>query len=361
MKPFYKNKTFMKLFDNLSKRQRNRDIALEREKLLQHVHSLEEGICFFSAGKMVEFHNNLFLQYIDTITSNTNNPLAVFYDSVFDELNLFLKEGKGNYFETQIKRQGKVFSLRLNIFEDNSFEIILNDITKQEKTHLLKQELTGNIVHELRTPITSIRGYLETLLDQPLTELQRQHFTRKAYESTVALSELIHDMTLLTKINEAPNSFKLETINLHSLLADLQTDIAIALQEKKIEMQYDIDTNLVVSGSRNLIYSIFRNLADNTIRYAGENIFIRISKYKEDNAFHYFSFYDTGVGIKETHHLSRLFERFYRLNEGRTRDTGGSGLGLSIVKNAIAFHNGFIVVKNRAEGGLEFLFSLPKA
>ncbi|MDR0790252.1 MAG: HAMP domain-containing histidine kinase [Bacteroidales bacterium] len=351
----------MKLFGNLVKSKRNKDIALEREKLLQHVHSLEEGICFFSADKRVEFHNNLFIQYIDTITSSTNNPLSVFYDAAFDELNLFLKQRKGNYFETQIKKQGKAFSLRLNIFEDESFEIILNDITKQEKTHLLKQELTSNIAHELRTPVTVIRGYLETLLEQPLDESQRLHFTRRAYQSTVALSELIHDMTLLTRIDEAPSSFYLESINLKSLLADLQTDIASALQDKKIDMQCNIDDDVLISGNRNLIYSIFRNLADNSIRYGGENILIRISKYKEDDDFHYISFYDTGVGIADESHLSRLFERFYRLNEGRTRDNGGSGLGLSIVKNAISFHNGFIVAKNRAEGGLEFLFSLPKA
>ena len=80
----------------------------------------------------------------------------------------------------------------------------------------------------------------------------------------------------------------------------------------------------------------------------------------EDKDYYYFSFYDTGVGISDEKHLKRLFERFYRVNEGRTRDTGGSGLGLSIVKNAIAFHNGSIIAKNRKEGGLEFLFKLKK-
>ena len=123
-------------------------------------------------------------------------------------------------------------------------------------------------------------------------------------------------------------------------------------------MQWHVPEDLTVKGNQNLLYAIFRNLADNAIRYAGENINIRITKYNEDKDFYYFSFYDTGIGIADEIHLNRLFERFYRINEGRTRDSGGSGLGLSIVKNAVAFHKGTITVKNRKEGGLEFIFQL---
>jgi signal transduction histidine kinase len=101
-------------------------------------------------------------------------------------------------------------------------------------------------------------------------------------------------------------------------------------------------------------------LTDNVILYAGYNVNIQIKKYNEDKSFYYFSYSDNGIGIQNEHHLNRLFERFYRIDEGRTRDAGGSGLGLSIVKNAIMFHKGSISAKNRTGGGLEFLFTLPK-
>ena len=110
-------------------------IDLEREKLLQHVHSSEEGICFFTAERNVEFFNGLFIQYLNTIADEPDSNLsAVFTDNAFDEMNRFLTAGNGKYFETQIHRQGKTFSMRVNVFEDKGFEIILYDYRIYLKT-----------------------------------------------------------------------------------------------------------------------------------------------------------------------------------------------------------------------------------
>ena len=116
---------------------------------------------------------------------------------------------------------------------------------------------------------------------------------------------------------------------------------------------------LFVHADMGKIQQVLYNLIDNAINYAGENITIGIDNYMEDSEFYYFSFYDTGRGIEEEH-LERIFDRFYRVNQGRSRKTGGSGLGLSIVKNAVLFHKGQITAKNRKDGGLEFIFSLRK-
>jgi signal transduction histidine kinase len=248
----------------------------------------------------------------------------------------------------------------VNIFEDSSFEIIINDISGQEKTHLLKQEMTSNIAHELRTPVTSIRGYLEIALEQALNKEKVRSFLAKAHEQTLVLTELIQDMSLITKIEEVPLSFRKEEVRIADLLHSLKEELSELLVEKDICFEWNNIEQVIVPGNRNLLYSIFRNLLDNAIRYAGTNITVRVNKYNEEKDFYYFSFSDTGTGINGEHHLNRLFERFYRVNEGRTRDTGGSGLGLSIVKNAILFHKGTIVAKNRAGGGLEFLFKLAK-
>jgi len=338
-------------------------ITLEREKLLQHVYSSGEGLCFFSASKEVEFYNGLFIQYLNMIVDGANSdPRVIFTDPSFDELNKYIlfNSNENKSAELKIKKQGKTFSVWINIFDDFGFEIILNDITQQEKTRLLKQEMTGNIAHELRTPVTSIRGYLETLLDMPLTEDKKQYFITQAYNQTIVLSELIQDMSLITRMEEASQSFHLDWVNINRLLDELKNDLVLSLQEKSIRMEWNIPEELEVNGNKNLLYAVFRNLTDNVIRYAGNNVQIQINMYNVDKNFYYFSYSDTGVGISNEQHLNRLFERFYRITEGRTRDSGGTGLGLSIVKNAISFHKGTIVVKNRSGGGLEFLFKIQK-
>jgi signal transduction histidine kinase len=227
---------------------------------------------------------------------------------------------------------------------------------KQFREQQYRQELTGNIAHELRTPVTSIRGYLETVLETELPPETKQYFINQAHNQAIVLSELIRDLGLINKMEEAPDQFQLTPVCINDLLKGLKADLHLVLQEKKIEMEWTLPEKLIVYGNQNLLYSIFRNLSDNAILYAGENIKIGISG-NYDKQFCYFSFSDNGIGIEKLH-LKRLFERFYRVNEGRTRDSGGSGLGLSIVKNAVIFHKGFITAHNKEKGGLEFLFSL---
>lgn len=342
-----------KITDNYFRLKESKTIInLEKQKLLEHIQISEEGICFLSSDYKVEFYNGLFIQYINSLIDDpTSDPTAILTDRIFISLQNFIAEKSSSYFETQVSKHGKIFSIRANRFDDNSFEVILSDITKHEKTKQLKQEMTGNIAHELRTPITSIRGYLETILEQSsLEEDKKTHFIQQAYNQSLVLSEMIRDMSLIAKMEEAPNLFVLENVNLNQLLLKLKDDVSDNLKLRNCILEWELPQDVMIMGNAILLYSLFRNLTDNALRYAGENITIHISLYNEDDDFYYFLFYDTGVGIPEEHHLNRLFERFYRVNEGRTRESGGSGLGLSIVRNAVAFHKGKITVKNRKNG-----------
>lgn len=340
-------------------RENERNIALEKEKLLQHVQSSAEGICFFSADGTPAFHNGLFMQYLNTLTDNIAlDPAQFMREDIFAEVRGFIAERSGGYFETQIFSQGKYFFVRVNVFDDGSFEVVLNDITRLERTHRLKQEMTGNIAHELRTPVACIRGFLETILLKKMEPERQKQYLDRIYDQVVNLSEIIHNMSLLTKMDEVPDGFALKEVDVARIIDEVRRDLDVQLSSKGIKIESDIPSGTLVMGNESLVYSIFRNLTDNVIYHAGEGVTITIGRYDQDDEFAYFSFADNGKGIVDEEHINRLFERFYRVDKGRTRDAGGSGLGLSIVKNAVAFHRGTITVKNRRGGGLEFLFNL---
>lgn len=339
-----------------------RELELEREKLIQHFQYSETGLGVFSANKQKIYANTHFLQNLNQIV---NKPIfdidQLFKDDALTSINDFLENRRRNEHRTsfQLDKHGKTFSVQVIVFDDNSFEITIRDITKIEKNRLLKQEMTNNIAHELRTPVTSLRGYLETLNEQTLPQEKQAQFIQRAYLQSVRLSNLIDDIGLLSKIEETSNKFVMEKINLAQIINEVRIDLTDKLEQNNTSLFVKIDPDLAVTGNSTLLYSIFRNLMDNSINYGGKDIEIHIKDYMVDDKFVYLSFYDTGKGVDEQY-MPRLFERFYRVDEGRTRETGGSGLGLSIVKNAVQLHKGEIHARKFSKGGLEFLFTLAK-
>ncbi len=227
---------------------------------------------------------------------------------------------------------------------------------EQDKLRL-KRQLTNNINHELKTPICSILGYMEMILNNPNLEPEQcRTFVSKSYDQAERLRRLMMDMSTITRIDEASNMIERERINLRQLIMDLQDDVLPQLEKQNITIKSNIVKDLWVDGNQSLLYSIFRNLVDNAIAYSGgRNIWVDL--IAEDAHKYYFSLRDNGIGIDEKH-LPYIFERFYRVDKGRSRKVGGTGLGLSIVKNAVLFHAGTIEARLEEMGGLEFRFSL---
>jgi two-component system OmpR family sensor kinase/two-component system phosphate regulon sensor histidine kinase PhoR len=126
-----------------------------------------------------------------------------------------------------------------------------------------------------------------------------------------------------------------------------------------MSVENNLPQTLMINADPLMIYSIFRNLMDNAMAYAGNGSVVRIACFRSDGQFYYFTFADNGVGVPEEH-LSRIFERFYRVDKGRSRKLGGTGLGLAIVKNAVLLHGGTIYARNAVDGGLEFVFKLQR-
>jgi two-component system OmpR family sensor kinase/two-component system phosphate regulon sensor histidine kinase PhoR len=163
----------------------------------------------------------------------------------------------------------------------------------------------------------------------------------------------------LNKLEEGKGFYEIENISVYDVVSGVVDSMKMRLESKNMTVNIDLDKNLRISGNKILMHSIYQNLIENTINYAGVNVTIYTGLYFEDSNYYYFRYSNDGKSIPDRH-IPRLFERFYRIDEGRSRKKGGTGLGLAIVKHAVQFHRGQITVKNLEGGGIEFLFSISK-
>jgi len=229
---------------------------------------------------------------------------------------------------------------------------------QQEKIRIKKQ-LTNNINHELKTPVAAIQGYLETLLDNPgLGAEKRTAFLEKSCAQVARLRSLLADISTVTRMDEASQLILRERVVLNDIVDEIRADMQLRPEGQRLRVNCDFPYPLEMEGSPSLLGSVFRNLADNAAAYSGgRDIFIRLL---DDSPEQYtLQFSDNGIGVEEEH-LPHIFERFYRIDKGRSRKLGGTGLGLAIVKNAVMMHGGTISVRNSERGGLEFIFTLRK-
>ena len=342
------------------------ELSMEREKLIKHFQYSKEGFAMFTSEGREILSNILFINVIsDTQIHQVEDvtdiaelePIRTFLNKNIRNLN---RKKKVLRESVTIDKNGKIFLIECILFLDNSYEISINDISRQEEESRMKRQLTQNVSHELKTPVSSIQGYLETILSNPdLSSDKRQFFLERCYSQSTRLTGLLRDISVLNRLDEASEMFDLTEVNITKLIAEIQKECSQDMEEKHITSEIILPGDPTVFGNNSLLYSIFRNLYDNAIAYAGENIRITVNCYKEDPKYYYFSFSDNGVGIPEEH-INRIFERFYRVDKGRSRKIGGTGLGLSIVKNGVNFHKGQISAKSSPGKGVTFFFTLKK-
>lgn len=345
------------------------ELSMEREKLIKHFQYSKEGFAMFTSEGREILSNILFIQFINVISDTQIHQVEDVTDiAELEPIRTFLNKNIRNLNRKKkvlresvtIDKNGKIFLIECILFLDNSYEISINDISRQEEESRMKRQLTQNVSHELKTPVSSIQGYLETILSNPdLSPDKRQFFLERCYSQSTRLTGLLRDISVLNRLDEASEMFDLTEVNITKLIAEIQKECSQDMEEKHITSEIILPGDPTVFGNNSLLYSIFRNLYDNAIAYAGENIRITVNCYKEDPKYYYFSFSDNGVGIPEEH-INRIFERFYRVDKGRSRKIGGTGLGLSIVKNGVNFHKGQISAKSSPGKGVTFFFTLKK-
>ena len=237
---------------------------------------------------------------------------------------------------------------------DNEHRAALHEQREKER---IKKQLTNNINHELKTPVASIRVCVETLLDHPdMDNDKKRNFLERSLANTERLERLLADVSLITRMDDGGDAIVMEPVNLSDIIRGVVADRRQIADTKGMLIVDNIDADINMQGNPSLLESVFYNLIDNAMAYSGgRQITINLISISEKSATITLS--DDGCGIPEEH-LPRIFERFYRIDKGRSRAAGGTGLGLSIVKNAILIHGGAISVAN-TPGGLTFTITMP--
>lgn len=237
--------------------------------------------------------------------------------------------------------------------------LVIYDITEFKNLEVMRKDFVANVSHELKTPITSIRGFAETLLDGAAEDKEaREQFLSIIFEESKRIQLLIDDLLILSRLEKDELNLQVTPVHVGSVLDEILPLIEQHAHKKQIKVQVEADDLLVFDADEDKVKQILLNLLTNAISYTPENGIVSL-KIHEQGEHICFEIKDTGIGISKEA-LPRIFERFYRVDKDRSRDTGGTGLGLAIVKHIVEVHDGDIEVESELGVGTTFKVSLPK-
>ena len=291
-------------------------------------------------------------------------PYKVFPDSELGDI-FHQVYVKGYSMEREIHWPGnpeRILNLHLALIIDEVDEIrgvvaVIGDVTKLRQLENMRKDFVANVSHELKTPLTSIKGFIETLQDGDADPATAKKFLNIINQETDRLNFLINDILDISKLESGQTDIHKRQIALDILCDEIILAVGNRLRDKNLELKREIKTTAIFADE-DLLREVIINLLDNAIKYTPEGGKITIgSETTAEGTRVYLG--DTGIGIPEES-LLRIFERFYRVDKGRSREMGGTGLGLSIVKHIIDRHSGKLAVKSKLGKGSEFAFILPE-
>lgn len=238
--------------------------------------------------------------------------------------------------------------------------LIFYEITHQKELEAVRREFVANVSHELRTPVTIIKGYIDTLTQdyETMSESNKRLFINKLKKNADRMNDLLMDLLSLAKIESTDPGTSFERVGLNALILQVLANYTDRLLEHKMELELLLSgTEIVLQANRSKLEQVFENLFHNAAKYTPEHSTLRVGTQQMKGEVQIWV-EDNGGGIPEAD-LPRVFERFYRVEKGRSRDKGGTGLGLSIVKRIIALHNGTVIAQHAEGGGLSIKITIP--
>jgi len=350
------------------------EISNEKDYLQTILRGMTEGVLVVDGRARILMVNNALRQLL-ALSSDVSDrmPVEIIRNAELEEaIRKAIRVGESISLELDINKSGEktievsvvsIHPSRTRMEEDSEgirgAVAVFHDITRLKQLEKIRQDFVANVSHELRTPLTTIKGYAETLLDGALKEDQAYQFVQVIQRHTDRLTKIVEDLLMLSKIETKEFQLKMEMIFLPNLIDDIIDFVRKPAEKKKISLsRHDIPSSLAVRADRSYLEQILINLLDNAIKYTPEGGRVIVSAGEKDSKDVQFSIEDNGIGIPKED-LSRIFERFYRVDKGRSKELGGTGLGLSIVKHLVQAHGGRVWVESQLGKGSTFYFTLP--
>lgn len=353
---------------------KTQEISRKEDYLKAILKGMVEGVLVIDERGKVILVNDAFKKLLSLPSDvSYRTPLEIIRNVQLEEAVKEVLQKGGNFsFELNLPSPlGKTFDV--NISKISSFDIdpkvekegshgvivVFHDITRLKKLEKIRQDFVANVSHELRTPLTTIKGYAETLLEGALNEEVAHQFVQIIKKHSDRLEKIVEDLLMLSKIESKEFQWNMESILVSELITEALSYLNESFKKKNITVSIaPIPPNLWIYGDRQYLEQVLFNLLDNAIKYGREGGTVTISARLIDQKEAEIAVKDDGIGIPRED-LSRIFERFYRVDKGRSRELGGTGLGLSIVKHIVQAHGGRIWAESQIGKGSTFYFTLP--
>ncbi len=335
-------------------------IDTSRRQLEALLNSMQEGVMAVDAdGKLVWVNGRM--QRLFARNLRMGAPAV---ETVRDPQFLAALETAMHRHEISVTRAttllpGRIFQVTAAPMPPAGAVAVLHDMSDLERVEKTRRDFIANVSHELRTPLTSVQGYAETLLDSPAVAGSAREFVEIILKNAARMSRLTEDLLVLARVESGEHRFDLRPAGVADLLKDAQDTLAVAARDAGMELVIAESVNEEVLADPEGVHQVLSNLIRNAINYARSGGRVEIGARALENGVEFYV-RDFGPGIS-SEHLSRLFERFYRVDKARSRETGGTGLGLAIVKHIVRAHGGDVRAESQLGHGSTFYFTLAAA
>jgi two-component system phosphate regulon sensor histidine kinase PhoR len=342
---------------------------MQESQLKTVISNMESGLMLIDERGYVHLVNRKFLQLFG---GKSKDYVGYLYYDVISQEKIHHAVQEAFLYEQKVKES---FTLHLDlekrfvdiggapIFNESKVlkgvVLVFHDITELKRLEQMRKDFVANVSHELKTPITSIRGFAETLLDGAMEdEMTRKQFLTIILDESERIQTLVHDLLDLSKLEKDEMKLQFQLISVTDMIKEILPVIEHQAQLKEINFSYELADAVTMTGDTDRLKQVFINLLNNAMNYTQRNgeVILRVDEAKGAVRI---AVSDTGMGITEDA-KKRIFERFYRVDKARSRNTGGTGLGLAIVKHIVEAHRGTIQVDSKLNEGSTFLITLPK-